>query len=174
MSSAEPDNQNDSWDFSRPQDQQPADDWNPYASTTAWSQSAPVMTQGPTVSALSILSLISGIVSIPLICLCFFSIPFSLFAIVGRPYFPRYLPTQPGTCYRQRYGSRRIVAGVCFAADYSQYVCLYVRCAFQWACRFSRPRRSGRSSAVDVRIRWCRATEGGNRNGKLFDVGRKF
>ncbi len=55
--------------------------WNPYESP--WTNTEPVMVQSQTVSALAILSLISGIISIPFMCLCFLSIPFSLFAIVA-------------------------------------------------------------------------------------------
>jgi|GEM_PF-1553771 len=56
-------------------------EWNPYESN--WSENPPVIRQAQAVSALAILSMISGIVSIPLICLCFLSLPFSLFAIVA-------------------------------------------------------------------------------------------
>ena len=57
------------------------DDWNPYQAS--WTESSSVIVQSQAVSALSILSLISGILSVPLICLCFLSLPFSLFAIVA-------------------------------------------------------------------------------------------
>ncbi|MDA1229691.1 MAG: DUF4190 domain-containing protein, partial [Planctomycetota bacterium] len=133
MSPAEPDNQNESWDFSRPQDQPPADEWNPYTSTTAWSQSGPTMMQGPTVSALSILSMISGIVSIPLICTCFVSIPFSVFAIVAGH-------ISRGICRRSQgrvTGSGMAVAGLSMG-----YVSLLITAsmfAFVFAARFNGP-----------------------------------
>lgn len=82
MTPAEPDNDHDpAENFPRPRNQSGDGSWNPYEST--WSDTGPVIMQAPTVSALAILSMISGIVSIPLICLCFFAIPFSLFAIVA-------------------------------------------------------------------------------------------
>ena len=62
-------------------DEPPGTDWNPYQAS--WTQTSSVTVQSQAVSALSILSLISGILSVPLICLCFLSLPFSLFAIVS-------------------------------------------------------------------------------------------
>jgi len=82
MTPAEPDNDHDpAENFPRPGNQSGDGNWNPYEST--WTDTGPVIMQAQTVSALAILSMISGIVSIPLICLCFLAIPFSLFAIVG-------------------------------------------------------------------------------------------
>ena len=82
MTPAEPDDYNDPAQGYPGHSHQPGDgNWNPYEST--WTNSEPVIVQAQTVSALAILSLISGIVSIPCICLCFLSVPFSLFAIVG-------------------------------------------------------------------------------------------
>ena len=82
MTPAEPDNYHDpAENFPRPRNQSADGNWNPYEST--WADTGPVIMQAQTVSALAILSMISGIVSIPLICLCFFAIPFSLFAIVA-------------------------------------------------------------------------------------------
>ena len=90
MTPAKPDNDNDpAWYLSQPGNQgfQPSGnepsgtDWNPYQAS--WTQSGSIDVQSQAVSALSILSMISGIVSVPMICLCFLSIPFSLFAIVS-------------------------------------------------------------------------------------------
>ncbi len=82
MTPGEPDNYHDTAEnFPRPRNQSGDGNWNPYEST--WADTGPVIMQAQTVSALAILSMISGIVSIPLICLCFFAIPFSLFAIVA-------------------------------------------------------------------------------------------
>ena len=89
MSPAEPDNNDPAWyipqpgsqGFQPPGNEPPGNDWNPYQAS--WTQSSSMHVQSQTVSALSILSMISGIVSVPMICLCFLSIPFSLFAIVS-------------------------------------------------------------------------------------------
>jgi len=89
MSPAEPENNDPAWYVPEPGNQgiQPAgnetrgNDWNPYQAS--WNQSGSINVQSQAVSALSILSMISGIVSVPMICLCFLSIPFSLFAIVS-------------------------------------------------------------------------------------------
>ncbi len=82
MTPAEPDNDHDpAENFPRPRNQPGDGNWNPYEST--WTDTGPVIIQAQTVSALAILSMISGIVSIPLMCLCFFAVPFSLFAIVA-------------------------------------------------------------------------------------------
>ena len=90
MTPAKPDNDNDpAWYLSQPGNQgfQPSGnepsgtDWNPYQAS--WTQSDSLNVQSQAVSALSILSMISGIISVPMICLCFLSIPFSLFAIVS-------------------------------------------------------------------------------------------
>lgn len=82
MTPAEPENHNDpAQDFRGIANQSGDGSWNPYQST--WTDTRPVIGQVQTVSALAILSLISGIVAIPMICLCFISIPFSLFAIVA-------------------------------------------------------------------------------------------
>ena len=67
--------------YSGPKNQQGDGNWNPYESN--WTDTGPVIGRTQTVSALAILSMISGIISIPFICMCFLSIPFSLFAIVG-------------------------------------------------------------------------------------------
>ena len=83
MSQAEPDNDNEpAWNLSQPGSDQTGDDWNPYQAS--WTQSGSVIVQSQAVSTLSILSLISGVLSVlPCICLCSLSIPFSLFAIVS-------------------------------------------------------------------------------------------
>ncbi|MEJ7594841.1 MAG: DUF4190 domain-containing protein [Planctomycetaceae bacterium] len=90
MTPAKPDNDNDpAWYLSQPGNQgfqpsgnePPGNDWNPYQAS--WTQSNSLNVQSQAVSALSILSMISGIISVPMICLCFLSIPFSLFAIVS-------------------------------------------------------------------------------------------
>lgn len=60
---------------------QSAGEWNPYQAT--WTETRTIHYQSQTGSALSVLSMISGVLSIPLICLCFLSVPFSLFAIVS-------------------------------------------------------------------------------------------
>jgi len=65
----------------QPESPGPGQEWNPYEPYSTESYAANYQTQ--TVSALSILSMISGLLSVPLICLCFLSIPFSLFAIVS-------------------------------------------------------------------------------------------
>jgi hypothetical protein len=67
--------------YSGPPDQHGVGHWNPYESN--WTDTGPVIGQTQTVSALAILSMISGIISIPFMCMCFLSIPFSLFAIVS-------------------------------------------------------------------------------------------
>jgi len=89
MSPAEPDNNDPAWyvpqpgnqGFQPPENEPHGNDWNPYQAS--WTQSGSINVQSQAVSALSILSMISGIVSVPMICLCFLSIPFSLFAIVS-------------------------------------------------------------------------------------------
>lgn len=89
MTPAEPDNNDPAWYIPtagnqgyRPAGSEPTgNDWNPYQASWTPSGSAHVTSQA--VSALSILSMISGIVSVPMMCLCFLSIPFSLFAIVS-------------------------------------------------------------------------------------------
>ena len=89
MTPVEPDNNDPAWyvpqpgnhGFQPPQNEQPVNDWNPYQAS--WTQSSSINVQSQAVSALSIWSMISGIVSVPMICLCFLSIPFSLFAIVS-------------------------------------------------------------------------------------------
>lgn len=89
MMPAEPDNNDPAWYVSQsgnqgyqpPGNEPPGTDWNPYQ--TSWTQTGSVDVQSQAVSALSILSMISGILSVPFLCLCFLSIPFSLFAIVS-------------------------------------------------------------------------------------------
>ena len=89
MKPAEPDNNDPAWyvpqsgnqDFPPAGSETHGNDWNPYPDS--WTQSGSINVQSQAVSALSILSMISGILSIPMICLCFLSIPFSLFAIVS-------------------------------------------------------------------------------------------
>ena len=89
MTPAEPDNNAPAWyvpqpgnpGYQPPGNEPPSTDWNPYQAS--WTQSDSINLQSQAVSALSILSMISGIVSVPMICLCFLSIPFSLFAIVS-------------------------------------------------------------------------------------------
>ena len=62
---------------------EPDAEWNPYQAS--WTDPVPAIStsESQAVSALSILSMISGLLSVPLMCLCFFSLPFSLFAIVS-------------------------------------------------------------------------------------------
>ena len=89
MTPAEPDNNDPAWyvpqprnpGYQPPGNEPPGTDWNPYQAS--WTQSGSIDVQSQAVSALSILSMISGIISVPMICLCFLSIPFSLFAIVS-------------------------------------------------------------------------------------------
>ena len=89
MTPAEPDNTDPAWyvpqsgnqGYQPPGNEPPGTDWNPYQ--TSWTQTGSVVGQSQAVSALSILSMISGILSVPFLCLCFLSIPFSLFAIVS-------------------------------------------------------------------------------------------
>ena len=82
MTPVEPDNfRNTAQRFPGTPNQIGDGNWNPYES--GWTDTEPVFVQTKTVSALAILSLISGIISIPLMCLCFLSIPLSLFAIVA-------------------------------------------------------------------------------------------
>ena len=85
MTPVEPNN-DPAWGVSQPQNQQlehrtTGDDWNPYQAS--WTPSDSNQRDWQAVSALSILSLVSGIVSVPMICACFLSIPFSLFAVVS-------------------------------------------------------------------------------------------
>ena len=89
MTPADPNNNDPAWYVPQPGNQgypppgnEPTgNDWNP--DQASWTQSGSINLQSQAVSALSILSMISGIVSVPMICLCFLSIPFSLFAIVS-------------------------------------------------------------------------------------------
>ncbi len=89
MTPAEPDKNDPAWyvpqsgnqGYQPPGNEPPGTDWNPYE--TSWTQTGSVVVQSQAVSALSILSMISGILSVPFLCLCFLSIPFSLFAIVS-------------------------------------------------------------------------------------------
>ncbi|MBC7964647.1 MAG: DUF4190 domain-containing protein, partial [Fuerstia sp.] len=89
MTPAEPDNNDPAWyapqpgnqGYQPPGNEPPDTDWNPYQAS--WNQTGSVAGQSQAVSALSILSMISGILSVPFLCLCFLSIPFSLFAIVS-------------------------------------------------------------------------------------------
>lgn len=89
MSPAEPDNNEPAWyvpqsgnqGYQPPGIEPTGNEWNPYQAS--WTQSGSLNVQSQAVSALSILSMISGILSVPMICLCFLSIPFSLFAIVS-------------------------------------------------------------------------------------------
>ena len=84
MTPADPDNNDPAWYVPQPGNpgyQPPGTDWNPYQAS--WTQSGSIDVPSQAVSALSILSMITGIVSVPMICLCFLSIPFSLFAIVS-------------------------------------------------------------------------------------------
>lgn len=89
MTPAEPDNNDPAWyvpqpgnqGYQPPGNESPGTDWNPYQAS--WNQTGSLVGQSQAVSALSILSMISGILSVPFLCLCFLSIPFSLFAIVS-------------------------------------------------------------------------------------------
>ncbi|RLT11194.1 MAG: DUF4190 domain-containing protein [Planctomycetota bacterium] len=85
MTPVEPNN-DPAWGVSQPQNQQlqngtTGDDWNPYQAS--WTPSDSNQRDSHAVSALAILSMVSGIVSVPMICACFLSIPFSLFAVVS-------------------------------------------------------------------------------------------
>ena len=85
MTPVEPNN-DPAWGVSQPQNQQlqngtTGDDWNPYQAS--WTPSDSNQRDWHAVSALAILSMVSGIVSVPMICACFLSIPFSLFAVVS-------------------------------------------------------------------------------------------
>lgn len=132
MTPAEPDNYNDpAPGFPGAQHQSGDGSWNPYEST--WTNTEPVSVQAQTVSALAILSLISGIISIPFICLCFLSIPFSLFAIVAGH-------ISRGICRRSNgrvTGSGMAVAG--FVLGYVSLAALLGMFAFFFAARSNAP-----------------------------------
>jgi hypothetical protein len=157
MTPAEPDNDNNpGQNFPGTPNQIRDGNWNPYEST--WINTGPVIVQAQTVSALAILSMISGIVSIPLICLCFVAIPFSLFSIVAGH-------ISRGICRRSQgrvTGDGMAVAGL--SLGYVSLAIIIGMFAFMFAVGVERARRwSGcakarNCSSADKRIRRRRST----------------